>query len=168
MNENDFANSYLQHEETIKKVLRSKKIYDEDLLHDTYIALYEHSQQAEIRDYVNTFVSFYMTRHLRREEHESNYDCCDDRQLLHYDRADESDLAYREAVGRKMDRLLRYYVSHPQKGERNHQRACKVLRLYCQGYNEVEISNKLKISQQAVSQHLERAIARLKLVAKWL
>ena len=37
-----FAQAYLKHEEYIKKVLRSLKIYDDDLLHDTYIALYEH------------------------------------------------------------------------------------------------------------------------------
>ena len=53
-------------------------------------------------------------------------------------------------------------------GERNHKRACKILRLYCQGLTEDEISDKLKISQQAVNQSLARSIERLKVVAKRL
>ena len=169
MNSEQFGKTYLQYEANIAKVLHRQKIYDEDLLHDTYIALYAHSQHAEIADFVNTFVSFYSARYKRRSEHEEHYECYDNAAMIeHFDHADASDLAYREHVGRRVDSLLRYFVSHPQPGERNHKRACKILRLYCQGLNECEISNKLKISQQAVSQTLERAIERLKLVAKRL
>ena len=89
-------------------------------------------------------------------------------QLLNYDRPDASDLAYREQVGRRVDSLLRYYATHPQPGERNHKRTLKILRLYCQGLTEQEISDKLKISQQAVNQSLARSIERLKVVAKRL
>jgi len=168
MNSEQFGKTYLRYEANIAKVLHQLKIYDEDLLHDTYIALYNHSQHAEIRDFVNTFVAFYRARDKRREDHEEPFECCDNTQLLNYDRPDESDLAYREQLGRRVDGLLRYFVSHPQPGERNHKRACKILRLYCQGLNECEISNMLKISQSAVSQTLERAIERLKLIAKRL
>ena len=163
-----FAQAYLKHEEYIKKVLRSLKIYDDDLLHDTYIALYEHSQHAEIEDFTNTFVAFYRARDKRQTEREAHYTCCDNTQLLNYDRPDESDLAYREQVGRRVDRLLRYYATHSQPGERNHKRTLKILRLYCQGLTEQEISDKLKISQQAVNQSLARSIERLKVVAKRL
>ena len=167
MDTNEFGRRYVENEERRAKVLRGLRIYDEDLLHDTYIALYEHSQEAEIGDFVDAFVAFYKNLRKRHEKHESNYITCDNATMVkHFDRADESDLEYREQVGRRVDSLLRYYASHPQPGERNHKRACKILRLYCQGLNECEISNKLKISQSAVSQTLERAIERLKLIAK--
>lgn len=165
---NDFSERYLQHEEDIKKVLNSQKIFDEDLLHDTYIALYEHAQHTQISDFVSTFVAFYKARCKRRETKESHYEACDDAQLLNYDRADESDLDYREAVGRKVDSLIRYYATHPQKGERDHKRSCKILRLYCQGLSETEISDKLKISQPTVHLYLTRIIERLKAIGKRL
>ena len=170
MTSEQFANLYLQHQTDILKVLNSKRIFDADLLHDTYIALHDHAQQATIDDFVSTFVAFYRARYKRRSVHESHYMVCDNATLTeHYDRAEEeSDIDHREQVGQRIDRLLRYFASHPQPGERNHQRTCKILRLYCQGLNESEISNKLKISQQAVSQTLARSVKRLKLVAKRL
>lgn len=170
MTSEQFANLYLQHQTDILKVLNSKRIFDADLLHDTYIALHDHAQQATIDDFVSTFVAFYRARYKRRSVHESHYMVCDNATLTeHYDRAEEeSDLDHREQVGQRIDRLLRYFASHPQPGERNHKRTCKILRLYCQGLNESEISNKLKISQSAVSQSLARAISRLKLIAKRL
>ena len=165
MTPEQFAQAYLENEANISNILH---IYDMDLLHDTYIALYDHSQHAEILNFTNTFVSFYRARHKRRGTYESYYEPCDNAQILNYDRPDESDLEYREQVGRRVDSLLRYYVSHPQPGKRNHKRACKILRLYCQGLTEDEISDKLKISQQAVNQSLARSIERLKVVAKRL
>ncbi len=167
MTQEQFSQTYLQYEPNILKVLRHQHIYDDDLLHDTYIALYEYSLQTEIRDFVSSFVEFYKRLSKRRDKHEDPLIACDNTTMVeHFDRPDECELAYREQVGRRVDRLLRYYVSHPQPEERNHKRACKILRLYCQGLNECEISNKLKISQSAVSQTLDRAIKRLKLIAK--
>ena len=125
----------------------SKKIYDEDLLHDTYIALYEHSQEREIRDFVNTFVGVYINMAKRREERESHYDCYDHTQMLNFDRADESDLDYREQVGRRVDRLLRKYIGHPQPGERNHKRAC-----------EIQIVN---LDVSVVYRYLKRAVKKI-------
>ena len=170
MTSEQFANLYLQHQTDILKVLNSKRIFDADLLHDTYIALHDHAQQATIDDFTSIFVAFYRARYKRRSVHESHYMVCDNATLTeHYNRAEEeSDLDHREQVGQRIDRLLRYFASHPQPGERNHKRTCKILRLYCQGLNESEISNKLKISQSAVSQSLARAISRLKLIAKRL
>ena len=168
MTPEQFAQAYLENEANISNILHGLHIFDMDLLHDTYIALYDHSQHAEILNFTNTFVSFYRARHKRRGTYESYYEPCDNTQILNYDRPDESDLEYREQVGRRVDSLLRYYVSHPQPGERNHKRACKIMRLYCQGLTEDEISDKLKISQQAVNQSLARSIERLKVVAKRL
>ena len=159
----EFGELYLRYEENIKKVLNRLEIFDNDLLHDTYIALYEYAEKKiRICHFVNTFVDFYIKRHLRREEHESNFEAYDDEQLYRLDVADESDLEYREQVGKRVDSLIRHYAAHPQPGERNHRRTCKILRLYRQGLTEREISNKLKISHQTVHQYIERAIRRLK------
>ena len=45
-----FGAMYLKYEKNIKKVLNSKKIFDQDLFDDTYIDLYEESQKNEIQD----------------------------------------------------------------------------------------------------------------------
>jgi Response regulator containing a CheY-like receiver domain and an HTH DNA-binding domain len=166
MTAKDFGDTYLRYQESIKKVLNSKKIYDEDLLHDTYIALYEHSQRADMPNFPGTFVEFYMARYKRREVNESNYEAYSPEQMAALDIIDESDLAYREQTGKRVDNLIRYFCEHPQKGVRSHRRACKVLRLYRQGLTECEISHMLKISQSAVHQQLESIIERLKLIAK--
>ena len=167
MTSQQFGATYLQYEADIIAILNSKRVFDEDLLHDTYIALFEHSQHPEPGDFVKTFVTFYTARCKRRDEHERHYECCDHTQLLNYDRPDKTDLPYREQVGKRIDKLVRYFCEHPQPGVRNHRRACKILRLHLQGLNECEISHKLKISQSAVHQQLDSIIARLKLIAKW-
>ena len=102
----------------------------------------------------------------RQEEHESHYECHDHAHMLNFDRPDDSDLEYREQVGKRVDSLIRYYAAHPQKGEHNHRRTCKILRLYRQGLTEREISNKLKISHQTVHQYIEYAFRRLKYCQK--
>ena len=164
-----FGEKYLQCAEDIKKILERYEIYDMDLLHDTYIALYEYAEEKNrIRNFVNTFVDFYWKRVLRRREHESYYEAYDDEQMYNLGVADKSDLEYREQVGKRVDRLIRYYAEHPQPREHDHKLNCKILRLYRQGLTEREISHKVKISQQAVNQSLARTIERLKVVAKWL
>lgn len=158
-----FAQTYLQYEQNIVKVLRSQKIYDEDLLHDTYIALYDHSQHAEIRDFLKTFIAFYRTRCKRRIEHESPYIACDNATLVeHFDRPEETDLDYREQIGRRVDNLIGYYCAHPLPGERNHKRACEILLLYREGLSYVEIAKRLKIDESTVKKYFKRTIMRLK------
>ena len=167
MNSEQFGKTYLQYERNIEKVLREKKIYDEDLMHDTYIALYQHSQHAEIRDFVNTFVSFYLTRHKRREEYESNYEACDNATMIEkYDRIDEDDWEYRERLGEQMDEMMEFYLTHPWHKERNHKRGCEILRLYCEGLSKVEIAKKLKIDESTVRKYLKRAILGFKSPSK--
>ena len=164
MNETEFANTYLQYEENIKKVLNSKKIYDEDLLHDTYIALYDHKPHPAPEEFVNTFVSFYRNNRSWQDNRESHYEPCDNQQLLAYDRPDYSaaELANRERRYRRLDKLLNYYYTHPQPGRYDHERSCQVLRLFLDGLSERAISDKLKISHQAVHKILSNTIDRLK------
>ena len=99
----------------------------------------------------------------------SHYEPYTNTQLAALDIIDESDLEEREARGKKVDEIVKLYRSMRHlSGERNHKRACKILRLYCQGLTEDEISDKLKISQPTVHLHLARAIERLKAIAKRL
>lgn len=178
MTEIEFSQTYLQYEANIKKILNSQRILDEDLLYDTYIALYEHSQRNKIRDFVNTFISFYRNARQWQDQQESDFVPYDNAQLAALDIIDDSvgeealegridgdnRTTYREQCLQRLPQVLDYYFSHTQPGERNHRRACRILRLYLQGLNECEISRKLNISQQAVQQTLKRTIRRLKVV----
>jgi len=176
MTSQQFGELYLRFEENIRKVLNSKKIFvDEDLLHDTYIALYEDSQHNEIGDFVNAYVEFYIRRYNWQKKQES--------QIVHYDHAQFAELeifdesvgeealnkrldndrtTYREQCIKQLPQLLEYYYKHPHPDERNHKRACKILQLHLNGLSEREISRKLKISQQAVNQSIQRTTERLK------
>jgi len=162
MTSEQFGKTYLQHEQDIANVLRKQRIYDEDLLHDTYIALYEHSQHEEINDFVSTFVSFYRSRYKRRDEYEENYECYDHSQLLNFDKPDESDLEYREQVGERVDKLIDDFCAHPLLGERNHERACEILKLYREGLSYVEIAKRLKIDESTAKKYFKRTIKRIK------
>lgn len=162
MTSQQFGELYLLHEESIRKVLNSKKILDEDLINDTYIALYEDSQHNEIGDFVNAYVEFYGNLLKRQEEHESHYECHDHTHMLNFDRPDDSDLEYREQVGKRVDKLLRDYNKHSHKGERNHKRACRILKLYLEGRNFREIAKIVKLDVSVVYRYLERALKRIK------
>ena len=178
MTSQQFGELYFRHEKNIRKVLNSKKILDEDLINDTYIALYEDSQHNEIGDFVNAYVEFYVRRYNWQKKQES--------QIVHYDHAqfaeleifdesvgeeaqnkrlDNDRITYREQCIERLHEVIDYYFAHPQPGERNRRRACRILRLYRQGLSEPEISRELKISQPTVHQYLERIIERLKAIA---
>jgi len=159
MTTTQFAQTYLQFEQNIAKVLRKQKIYDEDLMHDTYIALYEYSQHAEIRDFVSSFVEFYKKLRRRQKVNDSHYDTCDNATMIEkYDRIDEDDWEYRERLGRQMDILLEIYREHPLPRERNHQRGCEILKLFCEGLSNVEIAKIVKIDESTVRKYIKRAI----------
>ena len=162
MTSEEFGKTYLQYQQNIEKVLRKQKIYDEDLLHDTYIALFEHSQQQEIEDFVNAFVEFYNTLYNWQNCRESTCEPYDHNQLAALHIIDETDWPQRERALRRLEKLLRYYFTHPQPEEHHHKRSCRILRLFLKGLSEREISHKLKISQSAVHQSLQRSIDRLK------
>ena len=162
MTSTQFGQTYLRFEAHIAKALKKLDIYDEDLLHDTYIALYQHSQHADIRNFANTFIAFYRARHKRRVEHEDHYECYDHTQLLNYDRPDESDLEYREKVGEIVDNLIDHYIANPLPGERNHERACQILLLYRDGFSHAEIAKRLNLDESTVKKYFKRTILKLK------
>ena len=162
MNAQQFAQTYLQHEPSITNVLHKQKIYNEDLLHDTYIALYEHSPHPGADDFVKTFMTFYKNLYDWQNKRESRYEPYDNAQLAALHIIDTHDWQQRERALQRLDKLLNYYYTHPQPDEHHHKRACKILRLYIKGLSECEISHRLKISQSAVSQTLQRSIERLK------
>ena len=163
MEAEQFGKTYLAHQTNILKILHSLHIFDADLLYDTYIALYEHSQQAEIGDFVNTFVAFYRARYKRRGEHESYYITYDNKTMVEqFDRADESDWKYRERVAQCVDDIIKKFAENPLPGERNHERAVKVLQLYRDGLTFREIAAELGIDVAAVHRHFDRAVKRMK------
>jgi RNA polymerase sigma factor (sigma-70 family) len=164
MTSQQFFQTYAQYEPDIIKILTGKNIFDEDLLHDTMLALYEYSPHPAPDEFVTTFVSFYRNARRWNDQHESHYEPCDNQQLLAYDRPDNSahELVSRERQLRRLDKLLDYYFTHPQPGRYDHERSCLILRLFLEGLSEREISDKLNISHQAVHQSLSRTIDRLR------
>ena len=163
MTSEQFGKTYLQHEQDIANVLRKQRIYDEDLLHDTYIALYCHSRNVRIIDFVNTFVSFYRARYKRRDDNESAYIVCDNATLIeHFDRPDESDLDYREHVGQRIDELMERFIARHLPGERNHKQAVKMLQLYLSGLTFEQIARRMNMSKQSVQQLFRRTVEKLR------
>ena len=168
MNTTDFAQTYLQCEADITRILKSRHIYDEDRLHDTYIALYDHMPQPAPDEFAKTFVAFYCNQQDWQQQRDSHFVSYDNTQLATLHIIDETDWPQREQSLSRLDKIIRYYYAHPQPDERDHKRACRILRLFLCGLSECEISHRLKISQQAVNQSLRRTIERLKVVARIL
>ena len=163
MEAEEFGQTYLQQEATIAKVLRKQKIYDEDLMHDTYIALYEHSQKEEINDFVSMFVTFYKNMRKRRKKEADYFETCDNATMIEkYDRIDEDDWERRERIMQRIDVIIAEFSENPLPGERKHERACAVIDLYRNGLTFREIADELGIDVAAVYRHLNRAIGRIK------
>lgn len=159
-----FAEVYLQNQQHIHRVLKGKHIFDEERLHDTYIALYDHRPHPEPEDFAKSFIRFYQHGYDWELAEENPVESYDNRQLAALHIIDESDWQEREKAFRRLDRILRRYFAKRQPRERNRRRNCKILRLYLSGLSESEISYKLKISQPAVNQSLQLTIERLKLI----
>ena len=163
MDTTTFARTYLQNESTIIRILRRLGIYDDDLLHDTYIALFQHSQHTAINDFTKMFISFYRVRHKRRGEHESHYMACDNATMEEtYNCWDETDLEHREQVAARVDAMIEKLKARPLPGERNRKLAIKIISLYRKGLTFAEIAKKLKTSPQAVQQQLSRTIEKIR------
>ena len=175
MNETEFGKAYLANINDIENEIKALKMYDEDLLHDTYIDLYEWSQSNEILDFVNTYVEFFKNRYKWRDKEEDPLVAYDNEHLAALEIIDESQDV--EIIDRDIDllnelrsdeykeqlrKMLNYYYRHPQPGERNHKQACKVLRYFLDGKSEREISHKFNIAHQTVHQYITRTIERLK------
>ena len=164
MKQEDFSRIYLRHEQQIIRALRSLQIYDEDRLHDTYIALYEHSQHTEILDFATTFVKFYRTLQRRANDQATHFIPCSPEEMVQrYDRPDASDLDYREQVAQRVDALIEEYRHHPFPGERNHHRAVRILQLYRSGLTLDDIGQRLQMSKQAVHKILKNTIKNMRI-----
>ena len=164
MKQEDFSRIYLRHEQQIIRALRSLQIYDEDRLHDTYIALYEHSQHTEILDFATTFVKFYRTLQRRANDQATHFIPCSPEEMVQqFDRPDESDLHYREQVAQRVDALIEEYRHHPFPGERNHQRAVRILQLYRSGLTPREIAKRIRVTQRTVELQLQSMLKKLRL-----
>ena len=163
MEAEEFGERYLEYEEDIMKVLRKQKIYDEDLVHDTYIALYEFSPHPRAEDFVKTFVEFYKNLHRRRKKDADNFETCDNATMIEkYDRIDEDDWERRERLMQCIDVIFAEFSENPLPGERNHERACAVLDLYRNGLTFREIADELGIKCSTVHAYFSRAIRRMK------
>ena len=58
--------------------------------------------------------------------------------------------------------FLDKYYKHPQPGERDHKRACRILRLYLKGRSFREIANTMKLDVATVYKYFTRTVERLK------
>jgi DNA-directed RNA polymerase specialized sigma24 family protein len=184
MTSQQFEKLYTANETGLKKTLARQDIYDDDLFQDTCLALCEHLQDIAVEDFRQTFLDKYDTlvKRVGQREiecvHFSNVqlaalEIIDDSQDIEIlDRHIDYDLEQFTAEctcsdddKERLQQLLDVYYKHPQPGERNHKRACKILKLYLEGKSEREIANCLRITHQTVHQYLTSAIARLKTAA---
>ena len=183
MTSQQFEKLYTVNEEYLKKTLTKQDIYDDDLFQDTCLALCEHLQDIAVEDFRQAFLDKYDTLIKRRGQREIDCIHLSNVQLAALEIIDESqevgildrhidydleqftaECTIRDDDKERLQQLLDDYYKHPQPDERNHKRACKILKLYLQGKSEREIANKLKISQQAVNQSIKRTVERLKVV----
>ena len=163
MNENDFANSYLQHEETIKKVLRSKKIYDEDLLHDTYIDLCDWLQTNETKkSFGGLFMEFYQNRYKWQKKQDSQLVHCDNAQLAAINIIDETDWEYREELGLKADAILDYVDKTVFPTERKPELNRQVLRMWMDGMTYQQIGAQIGMDANSVLHIVQRMIKNIR------
>jgi DNA-binding CsgD family transcriptional regulator len=175
MNTTQFETLYLTHEPEIKASLLNQRIFDEDLFQDTCLELCEFAQHNAIRNFPGLFIERYKKLLKRQGQRQLDIVPYDNAQLAALDIIDESqdvaildrdiDCDYAPFPNQNMERLhelLNRYFTHPHPEERNHRRACRILRLYLADKSEREIAHCLRISHQAVHQSLMRIIARLK------
>ena len=182
MTSQQFEKLYTANEDSLRNVLRSQDIYDDDLFQDTCLALCEFAQHNEITNFWTQFMEKYNNLLKRLGQREAECIPYDNAQLAALEIIDESqdieildqaidgdDVQFTaececDKDKQRLHELLDYYYKHPQPGERNHKRACKVLKLYLKGKSEREIANCLGIIQPTVHQYIERTIERLKTI----
>ena len=181
MTSQQFGELYLQYEPEIKASLINRRIFDEDLFQDTCLELCEYAQHNDIQNFPGLFIERYRALRKRQDQRQLDIVPYDNAQLAALDIIDDSqdvaiidqsidnDAEQFSAECKSCDedkdrlqQLLDAYEAHPQPGERNHRRACRILRMYLAGKSEREIAHCLRISHQAVHQSLTRIIARLK------
>ena len=175
MTQQQLSQLYITHEPEIKASLLNQHIFDEDLFQDTCLEICVYAQHNNIRNFPGLFIERY--KKLLKRQAQPLLDCIpyDNAQLAALDIIDETqdienlderiDWNYghcSDYYKEQLQQLLEDYKAHPQPGERNHRRACKILQLYLDGKSEREIASKLKIKHQTVHQYITSIIARLK------
>ena len=183
MTSQQFEKLYTANEKYLKKTLTKQDIYDDDLFQDTCLALCEHLQDIAVEDFRQAFLDKYdsLVKRVGQREIEcmhlnnvqlANLDIIDESQDVEIldqaiDNDDEqfsAECTCSDEDKEHLQQLLDDYYKHPQPDERNHKRACKILKLYLAGKSEREIAHKLRIAQPTVHQHLGRAIKRMKAI----
>jgi len=164
MKQEQFSQIYLRNEQQIARRLQELQIYDEDRLHDTYIAMYEKAQTFGSRRFAETFVKYYRTLQRRANDQAEHYIPCSPSEMVErYDRPDEDDTEYREQVAQRVDELIEEYRHHPFPGERNHRRAVRIIQLYRSGLTPREIAKRIQVTQRTVELQLQSMLKKLRL-----
>ena len=175
MTSQQFEKLYTANEEYLRNVLIKQDIYDEDIFQDTCLALCEHLQDISVEDFRQAFFDKYDTliKHVGQREiecvHLSNV------QLAALEIIDESqdvekldqDIDWFNAQRRDenkehLHKMLNYYYRHPQPGERDHQSACRILRLYLKGKTFREIARTMRLDVSTVYKYFSRTVEHLK------
>ena len=162
MSEKEYGELYSENLGKITTVLNKDKIYDEDILHDTFLELYKRRGEIQAKRFVTYFVAWYKEVYDREEKRTNRYEYCGTNVEDKYDLMEESDLAYREEIGQRVDEIIEHYRSNPPKNARNHERACEILQLYRDGLSEREIAKELCIGKSTVHQYIDAIISYLR------
>ena len=164
MKQEQFSQIYLRNEQKIARRLQELQIYDEDRLHDTYIALYEDAPTIGSRRFAETFVKYYRTLQRRANDQAAHFIPCSPSEMVEqFDRPDETDQEYREEVAQRVDELIEEYRHHPFPGERNHRRAVRILQLYRSGMTLQAIAERMNMRKQTVHDYLKNTMKNMRI-----
>ena len=162
MSEKEYGELYSENLGKITTVLNQDKVFDEDILHDTFLKLNKQRGEIQAKRFVTYFVAWYKKLYDREEKRKNLYEYCGTNVADKYDRMDESDLAYREEIGQRVDEIIENYRTNVPKNAKNHARACEILQLYRDGLSEREIAEELCIGKSTVHQYIEVIIRQLR------
>lgn len=175
MNAKLFEKMYIENEEALREMLIKQVIYDEDIFQDTCLALCEYAQDNEIDDIRQAFLDKYDLLIKRVSQREIECVHLSNVQLAALEIIDESqdvekldqDIDWFNAQRRDenkehLHKMLNYYYRHPQPGERDHQSACRILRLYLKGKTFREIARTMRLDVSTVYKYFSRTVEHLK------
>ncbi len=160
MKTEEFGKMYLQNRDKIVEELTKEKIYDDDLMNETYIDLYEESQKNEIQDFEAAFLCFYTNRYKWKKKQDSCIIHCDNAQLAALEIEDESDLEDREQIGQRVDALMDYVDKTTFPGERKPELNRKVLHMRLDGKTYEEIGAEIGMDANSVL-HVEQRMHKI-------
>ncbi len=164
MTEEKFGKTFLNNKADIENELKGLKIFDNDLLDDTYIDLFEWSQSNEILDFKNTFLSFYNKRHKRLTDRDVHFTNVTPQEMLKYDRIDtgSENVEYNEWIGQRVDKIIEYVDSvvfpHEHKPELNRQ----VLHMWLDGMTFEQIGAELGMDANSALHIKDRMIEKIR------